>query len=619
MRLMVFYNEDDISLDVLNVKAQNTGTAGLANKGGIVAECDINSGTRISFLTAHLEAHEGLTKYKTRCSTIADIFKGTPSKLVDFHCDVSMTSHFMFAMGDLNFRTRLPNYEIGSDEHLKAAHDLAAEKNWDTLNAKDELSLALRNKECFSGFSTPRCDFPPTFKVERQDGYSYISKRSPSYTDRILYKANHNLLDRIELQAYEPIDRFTTSDHKPIRGAFEIQLNQSLKLRPVLTKRKNSRRLNMKESNVRTLSGRLLHSSEPVDEPTEDRKYELCNESFSISLSSIRCKLIKKQLTHIPSPCVSVMSTPSDALDAGRNSTINWWKRSYVKINARFRNESSPSTIKWPHTPKVSDTLSPQWKHKIRLKIKTHVKSGAPVDLTGAMIHILVHDTKEKLDVIGSCSLNLAIPIIAARAKARMEASSETQSKSYPSMLAARWKRKNKKKDVIVSSDRPKEPRRRKSIFSREGLQMRRISLFSSNPTEVKPNGDVEKIDYMNFDLPTDVEDGKSNMFSELPARISKLLSSERDGMEQQLVSPSNEADIQSYNSQCQREKSEKNPIFLSKTGDGGHSGNAESQIREEILMKNGREVGTIKFCINTKWRDAYTSDHLSEGQRHLL
>jgi len=49
MRLMIFYDENEISLDVLSVKAQNTGRGGLANKGGIVAECDVNSGTRISF------------------------------------------------------------------------------------------------------------------------------------------------------------------------------------------------------------------------------------------------------------------------------------------------------------------------------------------------------------------------------------------------------------------------------------------------------------------------------------------------------------------------------------------------------------------------------------------
>jgi hypothetical protein len=32
---------------------------------------------------------------------------------------------------------------------------------------------------------------------------------------------------------YEPVDDFTTSDHKPIRGAFDIQLNEKLQWRPV--------------------------------------------------------------------------------------------------------------------------------------------------------------------------------------------------------------------------------------------------------------------------------------------------------------------------------------------------------------------------------------------------
>jgi hypothetical protein len=90
------------TFDVISVKAQNTGRAGLANKGGIVAECNINNGTRISFLTAHLEAHEGIAKYNTRCSTIGDILRGTQSSVVtDFGCDVSLSSHYMFVMGTL--------------------------------------------------------------------------------------------------------------------------------------------------------------------------------------------------------------------------------------------------------------------------------------------------------------------------------------------------------------------------------------------------------------------------------------------------------------------------------------------------------------------------------------
>jgi hypothetical protein len=228
MRLLIFYNAKQITLDVISLKAQNTGRGGLANKGGIAAEVNVNSSTRLAFLTAHLEAHEGAAKYAMRCSTIADIFRGTASSVTDCRCDASLASHFTFFMGDLNFRTKLTEFEAGSQEHISATHELVGKKDWEALNKHDELSQALQQKDCLVGFTTPLCSFPPTFKVLRQAGYNYNKKRSPSYTDRILYHTSHRLSDKIKPLLYEPIDGFTSSDHKPLRGAFEVELNPRL-------------------------------------------------------------------------------------------------------------------------------------------------------------------------------------------------------------------------------------------------------------------------------------------------------------------------------------------------------------------------------------------------------
>jgi hypothetical protein len=64
MRLMIYYLKSEVNLDILSVKAQATGKAGLANKGGIVAEVAVNDTTRLAFLTAHLEAHVRMTMYE---------------------------------------------------------------------------------------------------------------------------------------------------------------------------------------------------------------------------------------------------------------------------------------------------------------------------------------------------------------------------------------------------------------------------------------------------------------------------------------------------------------------------------------------------------------------------
>jgi inositol-1,4,5-trisphosphate 5-phosphatase len=133
-------------------------------------------------------------------------------------------------MGDLNFRTRYQG-SIGVDEQGEEVNRLVSERRWKELNAADELRMALDNQRCLFGFKTPQCNFPPTFKLERQGGYTYQEKRTPSYTDRILWKTGNSLEHNIKPLLYEPIDDFESSDHKPIRGAFEIQLNKPLTFR----------------------------------------------------------------------------------------------------------------------------------------------------------------------------------------------------------------------------------------------------------------------------------------------------------------------------------------------------------------------------------------------------
>lgn len=71
----------------------------------------------------------------------------------------------------------------------------------------------------------------PTFKVERGAGYKYKENRTPSYTDRILWRTGDQLEKKVVPLAYEPIGDYVTSDHKPIRGAFEIQLNRKVFLK----------------------------------------------------------------------------------------------------------------------------------------------------------------------------------------------------------------------------------------------------------------------------------------------------------------------------------------------------------------------------------------------------
>ena len=63
--------------------------------------------------------------------------------------------------------------------------------------------------------------FPPTYKYKKYTNNYNISKKVPSWTDRILYKKNENIVPIL----YDRVD-LNYSDHKPIIGFFEIFKNK---------------------------------------------------------------------------------------------------------------------------------------------------------------------------------------------------------------------------------------------------------------------------------------------------------------------------------------------------------------------------------------------------------
>jgi len=254
MRLFILVKKklaDEVS--EVRVKAENTGIGSiLANKGGIVATMTIRK-TRLTFMTCHLEAHEGITHYQNRNSNLYEILDGTRTGPKHTNLlDASVVSHHMFLCGDLNYRINFApdadqlvttkskrkstldsvksnagkkSKESKNGSYFPVAKGLIEEEKWDELNAGDELAKALRDKDCLTGFTTLPCNFPPTFKVDRKDGYEYNKKRTPSYTDRILWKSADGMNQHVIPFLYEPCPKFITSDHKPLRGGFAVRTN----------------------------------------------------------------------------------------------------------------------------------------------------------------------------------------------------------------------------------------------------------------------------------------------------------------------------------------------------------------------------------------------------------
>jgi hypothetical protein len=391
------YRGMDLKVEVLNVAAQNTGMAGLANKGGIVAELLVNKTTRISVGTCHLEAHEGQTKYQMRCSSIADILAGTGRRAHD----VSISSHYTFFIGDLNFRTELPEEDYASEEdHRIKIRALVDEQNWDRLNEIDELHKALMCQDCLVGFKTPFCNFPPTFKMERKFGYKYVEKRRPSYTDRILWKTAHELDQGVRPMAYEPIDNFVSSDHKPIRGAFALALNKDF----------DSPAIGF-DPNRKSTSFRWGRDM-PVHTGNVDKNF------YHLFVSGIKCQ-ITRQSASAPSPYIVLFSYPEEVLGQEQNiwsgfmrgllSWLNIGGSSYV-FTSSDSGSKGRSAYGFPRSSVKKSVLEADWEEEeIHAAVNKKMPDGTPINLAGAMLGISVMDNGTQSDnLLGTFSFNLA-------------------------------------------------------------------------------------------------------------------------------------------------------------------------------------------------------------------
>ena len=175
-----------------------TGIRGLANKGGVAVRIRLCNRTFV-FVNSHLEAHEnrkeirddnyasilhGLSFPPVEDGVDALCTEGSDSIAVSV-CNQFSTSHlsnieswdYAFWFGDLNYRLQGNSQSIRSRLQREQASELLR---------YDELSHTTACGQAFSGWKEMAINFPPTYKfVEGTNRYS--SKRTPAWTDRILY------------------------------------------------------------------------------------------------------------------------------------------------------------------------------------------------------------------------------------------------------------------------------------------------------------------------------------------------------------------------------------------------------------------------------------------------
>jgi hypothetical protein len=154
-------------------------------------------------------------------------------------------------------------------------------------------------------------------------------------------------------------------------------------------------------------------------------------ENLHLFVSSITCNITCGEflkLDSAPSTYVSFVSTPRDAMK--KDVSMKEKLRNFLGISTSTKITENKTQVQmgWPRTKCAERTCNPHWKDEVHFKVRTHDNAGSPIDLTGALLHVLLFDAKDNSQLIGSSSLNLGFLISMSRAERGKRALQRTQS-----------------------------------------------------------------------------------------------------------------------------------------------------------------------------------------------
>ena len=178
--------------------------------------------------------------------------------------------------------------------------------------------------------------------------------RENSYTDRILFTSAEHLSNKLKNLVYEPCPDFASSDHKPIRGAFSIELNGS---------------------------------ATPSDVSTEP---------ISITFRDMSCAdLPSMDVGGSSDPYIMFVCDPCDLVLDDRNRKEQKGKQSGGRSDK----------FKFPRTSYMKKTLNPKWDEQVRPCIPPEASS----QMDGAMLFLTVmdYDLSSQDDTMCTLGLNL--------------------------------------------------------------------------------------------------------------------------------------------------------------------------------------------------------------------
>lgn len=145
----------------------------------------------------------------------------------------------MFWLGDLNYRVDFgegthdtqAEYDkvLGQVRAIAAGFSSSADKcgvnDFESLLCHDQLRACRARDRVFYGFFEAPITFPPTYRtLKGAPGYSNKKCQSPSWCDRILYHSAPGRVKNVRALEYDGLHSCIQSDHRPVRGIFEVDV-----------------------------------------------------------------------------------------------------------------------------------------------------------------------------------------------------------------------------------------------------------------------------------------------------------------------------------------------------------------------------------------------------------
>ncbi|XP_008003811.1 phosphatidylinositol polyphosphate 5-phosphatase type IV isoform X1 [Chlorocebus sabaeus] len=181
-------------------------------------------GTSFLFITSHFTSGDGKVAERLLDYTRTVQALALPRNVPDTNpyrssaADVTTRFDEVFWFGDFNFRLSGGRTAVDTLLCQGLVVDVPA------LLQHDQLIREMRKGSIFKGFQEPDIHFLPSYKFDiGKDTYDSTSKqRTPSYTDRVLYRSRHK--GDICPVIYSSCPGIKTSDHRPVYGLFRVKV-----------------------------------------------------------------------------------------------------------------------------------------------------------------------------------------------------------------------------------------------------------------------------------------------------------------------------------------------------------------------------------------------------------